>query len=210
MKISRALLHRLPIYLNYLKAYSYDRISSRELAQALGLGEVLVRKDLATVSNGGRRRIGHYCKQLIDDIEQFLNLQNITDAVLVGAGKLGQALIDYTGFEKSGLNIISAFDITPETKRTAGGKPIYPISRLNSFCRRNNIRMGIIAVPPDQAQVVCYALVDAGILAIWNFAPIHLDAPENILIQNENLAASLASLRISLEPVLLSKPGVLP
>ena len=101
MKKSKALLQRLPIYLNYLKSYSDVRISSRELAHALGLGEVLVRKDLATVSDGGRRRIGHCCKQLIYDIEQYLDFQNTTDAVLVGTGKLGQALMDYTGFEKT-------------------------------------------------------------------------------------------------------------
>ena len=198
MKKSKALLQRLPIYLNYLKSYSDVRISSRELAHALGLGEVLVRKDLATVSDGGRRRIGHCCKQLISDIEQFLDFQNTTDAVLVGAGKLGQALMDYTGFEKNGLNIVSAFDIAPVTKRSSAGKPIYPMSRLHSFCRRNNIRMGIIAVPSDQAQGVCHALIDAGILAIWNFAPIHLDTPGNVLLQNENLAGSLSSLRINL------------
>lgn len=199
MKKSRPLLKRLPIYLNYLKNYSNDRISSRMLAEALGLGEVLVRKDLSTVSNGGRKKIGHDREQLIADIERFLNLNNATDAVLIGAGKLGQALMGYSGFEEYGLNIVSAFDIGSVTKRTADGNTIYPMSKLNSFCRRNNIRMGIIAVPSDQAQLACYALVDAGIVAIWNFAPIHLDIPENILVQNENLAASLAGLRMSLE-----------
>lgn len=193
------MLRRLPMYLNYLKTYSNDRISSRQLAQALGLGEILVRKDLAAVSNGGRSKIGHYCAQLTADIERFLDFHNVTEVVLVGAGKLGQALMDHSGFEETGMNIVCAFDIAPETKRTVGGKPIYPMSKLNAYCRRNNIRMGIITVPPDQAQAVCYALADSGVLAIWNFAPVHLDAPKNVLVQNENLVESLTSLRMHME-----------
>lgn len=202
MNVSRPLTRRLPLYLNYLKThreeYPYN-ISSRELAKALGLGEVLVRKDLAKVTSGGRAKTGHVCENLIADIEAFLNYNQMTDAILVGAGKLGQALLGYSGFEKVGLNILAGFDIAVSKKQMAGSKPVYPMSQLESFCRKHNVRLGIITVPPDQAQVVCYALISSGILAIWNFAPVHLDAPVDVLIQNENLAASLTALRMNME-----------
>ena len=199
MKSSRPFLQRLPHYLAYLKTYPKDRISSRELAQALGLGEVLVRKDLAAVSNGGQRKIGHCCERLIYDIEHFLDFDNLTDAVLVGAGNLGQALLGYSGFEHSGVKIISAFDTAVTSRRKVKGKPLYPMSRLYWYCRQNQIRLGIIAVPSNQAQAVCDELIEAGVMAIWNFTPIHLRVSDDVLIRNENLEASLAALRVRLE-----------
>jgi len=136
---------------------------------------------------------------LIDDIEQFLGYDNTTDAVLIGAGKLGQALCGYSGFEAYGLNILAAFDIKPATEKTEEGTPIYPMDQLESFCKTNKVLMGIITVPVVHAQQVCDQLIDCGIKAIWNFAPTHLDVPENILVQNENMATSLAVLSMHLQ-----------
>ena len=100
-KISKMLLMRLPAYLNYIKSLPDSRtnISATKIAQALGLGEVLVRKDLAKVSNGGRRKVGYVCADLIDDIEKFMSRVKTTDAVIVGIGKFGLLLLDYDGFE---------------------------------------------------------------------------------------------------------------
>ena len=135
-KISKAVLKRLPGYLAYLKNMpegSSPNISATALANALDMGEVQVRKDLAMVSDGGRPKIGYQREALIDDIEQFLGYDNTTDAVLIGAGKLGQALMGYKGFDEYGLNILAAFDITPKIKKPKKESPFTTsVSWLNS------------------------------------------------------------------------------
>lgn len=201
-EISKAVLKRLPGYLNYLKSMPQGGspyISATALANALGMGEVQVRKDLAMVSDGGRPKVGYLRENLMEDISQFLGYDNTTDAVLVGAGKLGQALLGYVGFEAYGLNVLAAFDVDPQTEAADEGKPILPMEKLESFCAENQVLMGIITVPAPFAQQVCDQLIRCGIKAIWNFAPVHLDVPENILVQNENMATSLAVLSMHLQ-----------
>ena len=207
-EISKAVLKRLPGYLSYLKSTQDGGsiyISATALANALGMGEVQVRKDLAMVSDGGRPKIGYQRERLIDDIEQFLGYDNTTDAVLIGAGKLGQALCGYSGFEAYGLNILAAFDAKPSAEATDEGTPIYPMEQLQSFCKSNKVLMGIITVPAKFAQQVCDQLIECGIKAVWNFAPTHLDVPENILVQNENMATSLAVLSMHLQAQMKEK-----
>ena len=207
-EISKAVLKRLPGYLSYLKSTQDGGsvyISATALANALGMGEVQVRKDLAMVSDGGRPKIGYLRERLIDDIEQFLGYDNTTDAVLIGAGKLGQALCGYSGFEAYGLNILAAFDAKPAAETTDEGTPIYPMEQLQSFCKSNKVLMGIITVPAKFAQEVCNQLIECGIKAVWNFAPTHLDVPENILVQNENMATSLAVLSMHLQAQMKEK-----
>ena len=206
-EISKAVLKRLPGYLSYLKSLPEDSspyISATGLAAALGKGEVQVRKDLAIVSNGGRPKIGYLRESLIEDISQFLGYDNTTDAILVGAGKLGQALLGYSGFSAYGLNILAAFDANPR-KDSEDGKPVYSMDKMVSFCRTNKVLMGIITVPAEYAQTVCDQLIDCGIKAIWNFAPIHLDVPSGILVQNENMATSLAVLSMHLQAQMKDK-----
>ena len=197
-KISNSVLKRLPVYLSYLKSLPEDapeNISATTLAAALNMGEVQVRKDLALVSDGGRPKIGYQRLGLVEDIEQFLGYDNTNDAVLIGAGKLGRALLGYSGFSEYGLNIVAAFDENDAIIGTSkSGKPIMHLSRLGEVCRRDQIKIGIITVPAEQAQSVCDLLISNGILAIWNFAPKHLNVPDHILVQNENMAASLALL----------------
>lgn len=197
-EISRATLKRLPTYLSYLKALPSDasaNISATALAAGLHMGEVQVRKDLALVSDGGRPKIGYNREHLIADIENFLGYGNSNDAVLIGAGKLGRALLGYGGFAEYGLNIVAAFDANDTLIGTTnGGKPIMHLSRLGEVCQRYKIKIGIITVPAEYAQGVCDLLIENGILAIWNFAPKHLNVPDGILVQNENMAASLALL----------------
>lgn len=201
-KISKSVLKRIPGYLAYLKSLpdtAPPNISATALANALGMGEVQVRKDLAMVSDGGRPKIGYQREKLIDDIEQFLGYDNTTDAVLIGAGKLGQALMGYQGFDEYGLNILAAFDVRPKMDYSEEGKPIYSIDKLESFCRTHKVLMGIITVPAEAAQEVAEHLVAVGIKAIWNFAPTHLDVPAGILVQNQNMATSLAVLSVHLQ-----------
>ncbi len=207
-EISRSVLKRLPVYLAYLKNLpegSATYISATALASALGMGEVQVRKDLAMVSDGGRPKIGYFRESLIEDISQFLGYDNTTDAILVGAGKLGQALLGYSGFDAYGLNICAAFDANPITNKTEDGKSILSLEQMESFCRDNKILMGIITVPAAHAQQVCDEMIACGIKAIWNFAPVHLEVPENILVQNENMATSLAVLSMHLQAQIKEK-----
>ena len=197
-EISKAVLKRLPGYLSYLKGLDAQYISATAIATALNMGEVQVRKDLAAVSDGGRPKIGYERLSLMEDISSFLGYDNTTDAILVGAGKLGQALLGYSGFEAYGLNILAAFDTAPAATEMEG-KPVMHISSLPEFCNRRNVLMGIITVPVDAAQTVCDRLIDCGIKAIWNFAPTHLEVPDGILVQNENMATSLAVLSMHLQ-----------
>lgn len=197
-EISKSTLKRLPNYLSYLKGLPADDtayISATALAAALDMGEVQVRKDLASVSNGGRPKVGYHRMSLVQDIESFLGYSNTNDAVLVGAGKLGRALLSYSGFAEYGLNILAAFDSNDALIGTSkSGKPIMHMSRLEEFCKLNKVRIGVITVPAEYAQEVCDRLITSGIQAIWNFAPRHLDVPSGILVQSENMAASLAVL----------------
>ena len=198
--VSRKLLKRLPVYLNYLKNLPEDspNVSATTMARALELGDVQVRKDLAKISTG-RRRTGRNRHQLMQDIEEYLNFAEETGTIVVGAGKLGRALLDYAGFEEAGFNVMAGFDIEPSIDISEGGKPIYPFNRLEHFCRHYDVHIGVIAVPAESAQEVCDSLVANGVRAIWNFAPVRLQVPEYVIVQSENLAVSLTSLRVQMK-----------
>lgn len=197
--IAQQTLVRLPYYvrsLTAMKAKGLTYVSAPMLAKELQLGEVQVRKDLSAVSvGGGKPKLGFSIEELLKGMRSMLGCDNGDDAVLVGAGDLGRALMDYKGFDDYGIKILAAFD---KNRALAGlnlsGKPVYPMEKMAELCKRLQVHMGIIAVPPDAAQEVCDALVESGILAIWNFAPVKLSAPDWVLVQNENLAASLAIL----------------
>lgn len=196
--ISKQALMRLPVYLNYLKSLPVGapaNISATAIAEALHLHDVQVRKDLAVVSSGGRPKVGYVTQNLIHDLEQFLGYDNTDHAVVVGVGNLGRALLLYDGFRTFGLNIVAAFDRDEALiGQTIGDKCVFPMEKLENLCERLKIRIGIITVPAAAAQPVCDALIRGGVLAIWNFAPTHLNVPKGVLVQNENMAASLAML----------------
>ena len=193
--IPKATLGRLPQYLAYLRSLPEMRrtISATAIAQALSLGDVQVRKDLAAVSGAGKPKIGYETEKLIADIENHLGYEKLTNAVLVGAGKLGRALLDYDGFGNFGVKIIAGFDCN-ETVLTNGAKAILPIREIGAYCKEHNVKLGIITVGQGSAQEVCDKLVESGIEAIWNFAPVTLKVPNGVLLKQENLALSLAYL----------------
>lgn len=168
-------------------------ISATAIAKALSLGDVQVRKDLASVCGAGKPKIGYETDKLITDIESHLGYERLTNAVLVGAGKLGRALLDYDGFENFGVKIVAGFDCN-ETVLTKGTKDILPIRDIEVYCREHDVELGIITVGGGSAQDVCDKLVESGIKAIWNFAPVTLKVPNEILLKQENLALSLAYL----------------
>ena len=196
--VSKATLGRLPGYLQYLRNLPEshgDTISATAIAKGLSLGEVQVRKDLAAVSGAGKPKIGYETAKLIRDIEGHLGYEKLTNAVLVGAGKLGRALLDYDGFEDFGVRIIAGFDRNEQVIRMGNtSKAILPIRDFHVFCEANEVKLGIITVGQGSAQEVCDMMVSGGITAIWNFAPCSLKVPSGVLLLQENLALSLAYL----------------
>lgn len=188
---------RIPIYLNYLRGAGGQNgnISATALAKALGMGEVQVRKDLASVSGAGRPKTGYDTGELICALEKFLGADKTDNVVIIGAGRLGRALLDYGGFKDYGLEIAAAFDKTVKAGEESDmGKPIYSMEEFPDFCKNNDVKIGIITVPKNAAQEVCDILVQNGIKAIWCFAACALDVPEGIAVQYENMALSLAYL----------------
>ena len=201
--VTRATLGRLPLYLQYLKSLpseNNENTSATGIAKAMGLGEVQVRKDLSSISGTGKPKIGYVTSELIANLEKYLGYNSKSRAVIVGAGKLGRALIDYDGFEDYGLEITAAFDNDrKKIGKLNSGKEIYPMERFESFCRQENIHIGIITVSESSAQEVCDEMLKCGITAIWNFSPCTLAIPQGILLQQENLALSLAHLSKQIE-----------
>lgn len=197
--VPRATLGRLPQYLRYLRRTAHEQktVSATVISRALGYGEVQVRKDLCAVSGAGKPRIGYVTEELIESIDRYLTAGDVSRAVIVGAGKLGGALLDYDGFSDFGIDIVAAFDANPaKCGLSSTGKAIRPVDDLFSFCRTNQIRVGVITVPESVAQSVCDLLVAAGVRAVWSFAPGHLTVPAGTVLREENLALSLAHLRV--------------
>ena len=196
--VPQPVLKRLPRYLNYLrgkKEEGMERISSTIIASDLNLNPVQVRKDIAYVSDSGKPRTGFSVYELIRDIERFLGYGNTKDAVLVGAGHLGKSLLAYGGFADYGLHILAAFDVSRDMiGAEISGKPVLSVERLPEMTERLCAHIGIITTPPEAAQDVCDLLVAGGVQAIWNFAPVHLEVPAEVIVQNEDIAASLALL----------------
>lgn len=208
--VSKPTLRRLPCYLNYLQSQAEagrTTISATAVASALGLNEVQVRKDFSAASrSGGRPKTGYSIVQLIADIEEFLGYRNTKEAVLVGVGQLGSALLSYKGFRQCGMRIIAAFDNDPDKIGTEiDGIKIYDVRDLVHICKRTNVRIGIITTPQSHAQEVCRDMLAGGILAVWNFSPTHLDVPEHIIVHNENLAVTLSMISYDLTTALEKK-----
>ena len=205
-QISKRTLYRLPVYLSLLQEKvkeGVEYISATSIANILGLNHVQVRKDLSCASSAGRPKVGYETKVLIKDLQNFLDYNNTKDAVIVGAGGLGKALLGYDGFKSYGLNIVAAFDVNSALcGKQINGKTIFHVDKLPELTKRMNIHIGIITAPAENAQSICDTLVKSGVLAIWNFAPVSLTVPKGIIVQNENMATSLAILSNKLNEVL--------
>lgn len=196
--ISKQALRRLPTYLTFLKSLPDNyglHISAATIAAALGQNEVQVRKDLALACSVGRPKTGYLINELIISLERFLGYNGVTRAIIVGVGSLGSTLLGYREFVNYGLQVVAAFDNDPAViGREVHGKKVMSTDELPEFCKNNPVQIGIITVPQKAAQSVCDLLTDAGLKAIWNFAPIGLSPHENVFIHNENVASSLALL----------------
>lgn len=197
--ISVKQLQRLPIYLQYLreqKNQGVQNITSPTIARALNFSEEQVKKDLQVVTTlKGKPNTGRDIDKLIYDIEDYLGYHNASDAIIVGVGHLGEAFMNYHGFENFGLNILAGFDID-ESKigRIINGKKVFPMSKLENLIQRLNVQIAILTTPAIVSQAVAELLEHYGIKAIWNFAPVSLKLGVNVVVENVDLASSLAVL----------------
>lgn len=208
------MLARLPLYYAYIAEKQRQGIcyvSSTEIARALKLNSILVRKDLAFVARqAGKPRMGFEIAPLMNDLTTILGYDNTTDALLVGVGRLGRTLLSYKGFERCGLNIVAGFDANDDfVDLDINGKPVFHVSQLPLLAERLRILIGIITVPAENAQEVADLMVRSGIKAIWNFAPTHIKTPDDVLVRYENLAASLAALSQQLQLHLIEEESTL-
>ncbi|MCR5013810.1 MAG: redox-sensing transcriptional repressor Rex [Bacteroidales bacterium] len=197
--VMKSTLSRLPLYYSFiskLQKEGAEYVSSVLIAQSLNMNPVLVRKDLSSVSSvTGKPRAGFEVDTLLNDLNEYLGFNRVDEAILVGVGSLGRLLLNNNEFESFGVNITVGFDKNKDLSGLQiGNKYILPMEKMSSFIKRTGVKIGIIAVPANQAQEVCDLMVKSGILAIWNFAFTMLDVPEGILVKNESLPASLAML----------------
>ena len=207
---SKNQLQRYPIYLKYFKQLAeqgVEDVSSPKIAKELGYSEEQIRKDLQAVSDeAGRPKKGRNLQQLIDTLESFLGYRDSTTAVVIGTGHLGGALLNYPNFQEMGLSILAGFDVDPnKIGTTIGGKEIFALDKLPNLLPRLNAHIVIVTVPVQVAQNVVDIAVESGALAVWNFAPTHINVPDNVVIENVNLASSLAVLSHRLNSELLTK-----
>ena len=196
--IPRKTVYRLSIYLRCLARLRENEIptvSSEALAKAAGVKPTQLRKDLAYFGTFGTRGLGYDVPELSQKISDELGTSSLQPVILVGVGNLGLALLSYRGFEKEGFEIIAAFDTEPKRKRDKNiSQPIYGMDELPKLVREKNVKMAILSVPVAVAQNVVNTLVDAGIAGFLNFAPIVLAVPEDVMVNNVNLAIELENL----------------
>ena len=198
LPIPQPSLRRLPQYHHYLvdiEAKGVTRISCSAIGRDLGCVPVQVRKDLQYTGIIGKPKTGYSVSELIQAIENFLGWNNVNEAFLVGVGNLGTALLGHERFSKFGLRIVAAFDTDPaKTGQRIHHKLVLPLEKLAGLAPRMSILLGIITTPAEAAQAVADEMVKGGIQAIWNFAPVKLKVPEAIIVHNEDLYSTLASL----------------
>lgn len=208
-KISDAVVRRLPLYLRVLdelaKNDEHNLISSQELGEKAGVGPALVRKDLAWFGEFGKQGVGYEVAYLRTELRRILNLDSNHKVVLVGVGSLGTALARYNmrrfQYDKSfTLELVGLFDSDPaKVGQEHEGVSVYPVSDLEGFVRDNNVKMGIITVPASEAQAVATKMVNGGVQAILNFAPLNLDLPEHVQLASADLTLELKRLAYYLE-----------
>lgn len=204
-------LRRLPGYHRFLKrlqGQGRPAVSCTHIADDLDLDPTQVRKDLAVTGIVGRPKVGYEVPALIAAIEHFLGWDSTTEAFLVGAGSLGTALMGYEGFREHGLSIVAAFDV--DEAKIGGevhGKRVMPLFKLANLAHRMHVHLGIITTPAEGAQQVADLMVEGGIRAVWNFAPVPLKVPEGVIVENVQLSSSLAVLSSKLAEALRQTPS---
>lgn len=189
-------LRRLTTYLVFLKNIKEsgkELVSAPFIAEELKFDATQVTKDLAYTGIVGKTRVGYEINSLIKVVEEFLGYNRTDLAFLVGTGNLGSALLKYNGFNETGLKIVAAFDTDPDkVKTTIGDVEIFHLDKFRNLAERLHVRIGIITTPATVAQSVADLMVGWGIKAIWNFSPLPIRVPENIIVENTSIYSNLA------------------
>jgi redox-sensing transcriptional repressor len=195
-------VRRLSIYVRCLAQLEEDgvkTISSQELAERFHLNSAQVRKDLAYFGEFGIRGIGYYVQNLRAELQRLLGLDREWRVVLVGFGNLGSALFNYRGFTRQGFRIAAIVDDDPgKAGRTVNGLQIAPLAELPRVVKQHGIQIAVIAVPAEAAQGIVERLVASGVRAILNFAPVRLNVPKDVRLQNVDLSIELENLSFHL------------
>lgn len=196
--ISMAVIKRLPKYHRYLSELldnDVERISSKELSEKIGFTASQIRQDLNCFGDFGQQGYGYNVRELNNQIDTILGLTREYKTIVVGAGNIGQAIANYTNFVNLGFKLTCIFDTNP---KLIGLKihdiEIKDIDDLEGFLNKNKIDIGIVCVPKSNAQRVCDMMVKCGIKAVWNFAPLDLEVPEEVIVENVHLSESLLTL----------------
>jgi redox-sensing transcriptional repressor len=196
-------IQRLPVYLRFLKEQQSRGevlVSCTRIAEEFGQLSVQVRKDLSITGTSGRPKVGYRINELIEAIEDFLGWNRKINAFLVGAGSLGSAILGYAGFAEHGLNIVAAFDTDPvKIGNTIHHCPVYDINQMIEMGKKTAIEIGILTVPFSAAQETANMMIQIGVLGIWNYTPIRLDIPPEIVCEEVKLSASFATLSCRLK-----------
>ena len=195
--VPKPTLQRLPLYLGYLHSLPKEAgfyVSASSIAHALRLHDVLVRKDLALISECGKPKVGYNIEQLTVDIERILGYDKDTHAVMIGTDKMAEALLSHDSLSFTSLIVDSIFDPTGDMcGNTMCGREILPMSKLPS-AYYTGARVGILCVPAEDAQLIDSKIVSSGIRAIWNFSPAHLQVPKDVFVLNDSIAPSFSSI----------------
>ncbi|HEX6926323.1 MAG TPA: redox-sensing transcriptional repressor Rex [Longimicrobiaceae bacterium] len=201
-RIAESTVRRLSLYLRFLQeaqAAGDTTISSEELAERGGTTSAQVRKDLSFFGSFGKRGLGYSVPELLRALEEILGLDRTWNVALVGAGKIGSALISYRNFQRRGFRIRAVFDTDPEKIGTRwGSQPILSDDEMEAVLARESIEIAIVAVPADAAQPVVDRLVNAGVRAILNFAPVRLRVPDDVALRNVDMVVEMEGLSFAL------------
>lgn len=196
--ISMAVIKRLPKYHRYLRELlrtDVDRISSKELSERIGFTASQIRQDLNCFGDFGQQGYGYNVKELLNELSGILGLAKEYNMVIIGAGNIGQAIANYTNFEKLAFNLVGIFDVNP---KVIGLKirdvEVIDIDELVTFLKATPVDIGVICVSENSAQIVSDMMVKNGVKGIWNFAPVDLEVPEEIIVENVHLSESLLTL----------------
>lgn len=194
-KVSIAVIRRLPRYYRYLSdllMMDITRVSSKELSARMGITASQIRQDLNCFGGFGQQGYGYNVESLYNEIGNILGVTRKFNAIIIGAGNMGQALAHYGNFEKRGFDIVGIFDVKPELIGTKmKNVEIMHLDKVEEFAKNNHVDIGIITVPYEQTPDVAERLAGIGVKGLWNFSPMDLKLPYDIVIENVHLSDSL-------------------
>lgn len=201
--ISQAVIGRLPRYYRYLgdlKDNGIERISSQDLSKLMKVTASQIRQDFNNFGGFGQQGYGYNVEYLYNEIAKILGLNTTHNLIIVGAGNLGQALANYMNFERRGFIVKGIFDINPKLHgKELRGIPVQPVENVEEFVKENDIDIAVLTIPKDGAVKTAEVLVKCNIKAIWNFAHVDLNVPDNIVVENVHLSDSLMKLSYGIE-----------